>query len=119
MNSIDPSSRLDVDSLITTTPATGADRHGLPNRALLARRLIGDRRVHQRLELPAEVERAGGQQLGHEDRGQVLGRIHPEDRGRRTAPHVLAGRSDDLRGGWRLGNGYGEAETHALEPHLA
>jgi hypothetical protein len=54
------------------------------------RRSVADRRVDQRLELAAEVERARWQQLSHEDGNEVLGRVHPEDRRSGTAPHVLA-----------------------------
>src|SRR5258708_9371892 len=83
------------------------------------RQLVGYSRIDERLKLPAEVERAGGEELGHEDHAEVFGGIDPEDSRRRAAPHVLAGRADDLGGRRSLCDTDGETQAHSSETHFA
>src|SRR5438067_2053299 len=52
---------------------------------------VDDGWVDDAFELPAEVEGARWQQLGHHHGGEVFGWVDPEDGGGSATPHELAG----------------------------
>ncbi len=52
---------------------------------------LGDRRIHQRPQFSPHRIGRRRQQLRHEDRDQIFGRIDPERCGCRTTPGILTG----------------------------
>src|SRR5215472_12111197 len=80
---------------------------------------IVDGLVHQRAQLGPEGVRDRGEQLGHEDDEEVLGRVHPEGGAGGAAPVEVAGRPGEGGGGGTLADGEAEPEADALEAGLA
>src|SRR4030095_16844226 len=61
-------------------------------------RLVDQGLVDELAQLGAERVGGGRYQLGHEDGGELLGRVDPEEGAGRAAPGELAGAGQDLVG---------------------